>query len=99
MARLDDISEGEREMLKGLPLPSFDTTPFVRGKPLSHRSAWTRYDVVPWMWWMAIVLRTGPAFKIDAKSPPEDLSIIQGTTSYRVHADRCGNGRKPPKSI
>ncbi|MFB3120092.1 MAG: glycine/sarcosine/betaine reductase selenoprotein B family protein [Stenotrophomonas maltophilia] len=37
MARLDDIPEGEREMLKGLPLPSFDTTPFVRGKPLSQR--------------------------------------------------------------
>jgi hypothetical protein len=37
MARLEDISEGEREMLKTLPLPSFETTPFVRGKPLSQR--------------------------------------------------------------
>ena len=37
MARLDDIPEGERKMLKELPLPSFDTTPFVRGKPLSER--------------------------------------------------------------
>ncbi len=37
MARLEDIPEGEREMLKGLPLPSFDTTPFVKGKPISQR--------------------------------------------------------------
>ena len=37
MARLEDIPEGEREMLKALPLPSFDTTPFVNGKPLSQR--------------------------------------------------------------
>ena len=39
MARLEDISEGERELMKTLPLPSFDTTPFVKGKPLSHRRA------------------------------------------------------------
>jgi hypothetical protein len=31
MARLEDISEGEREMLKTLPLPSFETTPFRAG--------------------------------------------------------------------
>jgi D-proline reductase (dithiol) PrdB len=37
MARLEDIPEGEREMLKTLPLPSFETTPFVKGKPLSQR--------------------------------------------------------------
>ena len=37
MARLEDISEGERELMKTLPLPSFDTTPFVKGKPLSQR--------------------------------------------------------------
>ena len=37
MARLEDIPEGEREMLKRLPMPSFDSTPFVTGKPLSQR--------------------------------------------------------------
>ena len=37
MARLEDIPEGEGEMLKRLPLPSFDTTPFVKGKPISQR--------------------------------------------------------------
>jgi len=37
MARLEDIPEGEREMLKALPLPSFDTTPFVKGNSLSQR--------------------------------------------------------------
>jgi D-proline reductase (dithiol) PrdB len=37
MARLEDIPEGERAMLRRLPLPSFPTTPFVTGKPLSAR--------------------------------------------------------------
>ena len=37
MARLTEIPEGEREMLQRLPLPSFDTTPFVKGQPLSER--------------------------------------------------------------
>ena len=37
MARLEDIPQGERDMLKALPLPSFDTTPFVKGKPISQR--------------------------------------------------------------
>ena len=37
MARLDDISEGEREMLKRMTMPVFDATPFVKGKPLSQR--------------------------------------------------------------
>ena len=37
MARLEDIPEGERDMLLRLPLPSFDSTPFVTGKPLSQR--------------------------------------------------------------
>jgi len=37
MARLQDIPEGERNMLKRLPLPSFETTPFVTGKPLTER--------------------------------------------------------------
>ena len=37
MARLKDIPAGEREMLMNLPLPSFDSTPFVKGRPLSER--------------------------------------------------------------
>ena len=37
MARLEDIPKGEQEMLKGLPLPFFEHTPFVKGKPLSKR--------------------------------------------------------------
>jgi D-proline reductase (dithiol) PrdB len=37
MARLEDIPEGEREMLTNLPTPVFETTPFVKGKPLSER--------------------------------------------------------------
>lgn len=37
MARLEDISKGEREMLQTLPLPSFETTPFVKGKPIAER--------------------------------------------------------------
>ena len=38
MARLGDIPEGEREMLKRMVMPVFGATPFVKGKPLSeHR--------------------------------------------------------------
>jgi D-proline reductase (dithiol) PrdB len=37
MARLEDIPEGEREMMKNLRMPVFETTPFVKGKPLSQR--------------------------------------------------------------
>jgi D-proline reductase (dithiol) PrdB len=37
MARLEDIPEGEREMLKQFPLASFETTRFVKGKPRSQR--------------------------------------------------------------
>ncbi len=37
MARLDDISKGELEMLKRMTMPVFDATPFVKGIPLSQR--------------------------------------------------------------
>ena len=37
MARLDDIPAGERELIKRMPVPVFDATPFVKGKPLSQR--------------------------------------------------------------
>ena len=37
MARLKDIPAGEREMLLNIPLPSFDSTPFVKGRPLPER--------------------------------------------------------------
>jgi len=37
MARMDDLPEGEREMLRHLPLPHFETTPFETGNSLSER--------------------------------------------------------------
>ncbi|MEL0107795.1 MAG: glycine/sarcosine/betaine reductase selenoprotein B family protein [Rhodospirillales bacterium] len=37
MARLKDIPEGERDMLQRLPLPQFDSTPFVKGPVLAKR--------------------------------------------------------------
>lgn len=37
MARMEDLPEGEREMLRTIELPTFETTPFVRGAPLSER--------------------------------------------------------------
>lgn len=37
MARMEDLPEGEREMLRKIGLPMFETTPFVPGKPLSKR--------------------------------------------------------------
>ena len=37
MARMEDLPQGEREMLRALPLPQFKATPFVTGKRLSER--------------------------------------------------------------
>jgi D-proline reductase (dithiol) PrdB len=37
MARLEDIPEPTRTSVANLPCPSFDTTPFVAGPPLSER--------------------------------------------------------------
>jgi D-proline reductase (dithiol) PrdB len=37
MARLEDIPEPTRTAVANLPCPSFDTTPFVNGPPLSAR--------------------------------------------------------------
>jgi D-proline reductase (dithiol) PrdB len=37
MARMEDLVESEQEHMLKLPLPSFDTTPWVDGPPLSQR--------------------------------------------------------------
>jgi len=37
MARLEDIPEPTRTVVRDIPCPSFDTTPFVSGPPLSER--------------------------------------------------------------
>src|SRR5580698_11143903 len=37
MARPDDIPQPTRDVVLNLPCPSFDTTPFVSGPPLSQR--------------------------------------------------------------
>jgi D-proline reductase (dithiol) PrdB len=37
MARIEDIPEPTRTAVANLPCPSFDTTPFVAGPPLSER--------------------------------------------------------------
>jgi D-proline reductase (dithiol) PrdB len=39
MARLEDIPEPTRTAVANLPCPTFDTTPFVSGPPLSKRRA------------------------------------------------------------
>ena len=37
MARLEDIPEPTRSVVRDLPCPQFDTTPFVAGPPLAQR--------------------------------------------------------------
>ena len=37
MARLDDIPAAERRVIENLSLPTYETTPFVRGLPLAER--------------------------------------------------------------
>jgi D-proline reductase (dithiol) PrdB len=37
MARIEDIPQPTRDAVQALPCPSFDTTPFVSGPPLTER--------------------------------------------------------------
>ena len=37
MVRLNDLPAGERDLMMKIPMPHFDSTPFVTGKPLSER--------------------------------------------------------------
>lgn len=37
MARMEDLHDDQRRTLEGLPLPEFDTNPFVEGSPLDQR--------------------------------------------------------------
>ena len=43
MPRLDDVPDGVVELRRSLPLPDFDSAPFVIGKPLRERrvAVWT----------------------------------------------------------
>lgn len=37
MARMEDLVEAEQKHMRSLPLPEYDTTPWVEGPPLSER--------------------------------------------------------------
>ena len=87
MARLEDIPEGEREMLKALALPSFDTAPFVKGKPLSQRR-------VSLLSTAALQKRTDKLFYrgeagyrvIPGSTAPNDIIMAHGSVNF----DRSG---------
>ena len=87
MARLEDIPEGEREMLKALALPSFDTAPFVKGKPLSQRR-------VSLLATAALQKRTDKLFYrgeagyrvIPGSTAPNDIIMAHGSVNF----DRSG---------
>ncbi len=69
MARLDDIPAGERELIKRMPVPVFDATPFVKGKPLSQRRV--------------SILSTAALQKRDDKVFPERSQLPNHSERYR----------------
>jgi D-proline reductase (dithiol) PrdB len=87
MARPEDISQPTRDVVLNLPCPSFDTTPFVSGPPLSQR----RIAILSSA---ALVKRGDPPFPfgsgecrfIPANTPTGDLLM----THVSINHDRTG---------
>jgi len=85
--RLNDIPDGVAELLRSLPLPDFDSAPFVIGKPLSKR----RVAVLN----TAGLLRRGdPVFEpyaTDYRVIPADIDVADLLLSHlSVNFDRSG---------
>jgi D-proline reductase (dithiol) PrdB len=87
MARIEDIPQPTRDVVLNLPCPSFDTTPFVSGPPLSQRriailtsAALIRRGEKPFPF------GSGEVRFIAADTPPGDLLISHVSTNF----DRSG---------
>lgn len=87
MARIEDIPQPTRDVVLNLPCPSFDSTPFVSGPPLSQRriailtsAALIRRGDKPFPF------GSGEARFIDADTPAGDLLISHVSTNF----DRSG---------
>jgi len=85
--RLDDIPGGLVDLLRSLPLPDFDSTPFVTGKPLGEQ----RVAVLT----TAGLLRRGePVFEpygTDHRGIPGDVDVADLLLSHlSVNFDRSG---------
>ncbi len=87
MARIEDIPQPTRDVVLNLPCPSFDTTPFVAGPPLSQRriailssAALIRRGDKPFPF------GSGEARFIDADTPAGDLLI----SHVSINFDRSG---------
>jgi len=85
--RLDDVPDGVAELLGSLPLPDFDSTPFVIGKPLSER----RCAVLTTA---GLVRRGAPVFEpygTDFRVIPADVDMADLLlTHLSVNFDRSG---------
>lgn len=87
MARMEDLPAGEREMLKRLALPAFESTPFVAGRPLAER----RVSVISTA---ALQRRSDRAFAsgeasyrvIPRDTDPNDIIMSHGSVNF----DRSG---------
>ena len=87
MVRLKDIPAGEREMLMNLEMPHFDSTPFVKGKPLSEQR-------VAILSTAALQTRSDPVFSwrdtsyrvIPSQTKPNDIIM----SHVSVNFDRSG---------
>jgi D-proline reductase (dithiol) PrdB len=87
MARLEDIPEPTRTVVAQLACPSFDTTPFVIGKPLSQRR-------VAMISSAALIRRADKPFAIgtsEFRSLPTDLHGTDILISHvSINFDRAG---------
>src|ERR1700677_87993 len=90
MARLEDIPEPTRTAVANLPCPSFDTTPFVAGTPLSER----RVAIVSSA---ALIHRGDKPFTFGSgeyRAVPSDWSNNDILTSHvSINFDRAGYQR------
>jgi D-proline reductase (dithiol) PrdB len=87
MPRLDDVPEGLVKLLGSLPLPDFDSAPFVTGKPLSERR-------VALLTTAGLVRRGEPVFEpyaTDHRAIPGDIEAADLLLSHlSVNFDRSG---------
>lgn len=87
MARIEDIPQPTRDAVLAIPCPSFETTPFVAGRPLAER----RIAIVSSA---ALIRRGDPPFAfgsaevrfLPASVPTEDILV----SHVSINFDRAG---------
>jgi D-proline reductase (dithiol) PrdB len=92
MARLEDIPEPTRTAVANLPCPSFDTTPFVGGPPLSERGdkpfpfGSGEYRAVPSDWDNSDILMSHVSINFDRAGFQRDINVLYPIDRLREFA-------------